>query len=116
MLKNPPLSLSRSLQKTEGESKSGLGCCQLLWKGDRKVGRFGNQTYGSLPAHEINTAINTDKGTSPHIPNQAIIFNWQVTALPAAAFGDSCGRLHFYGSLRRTMYTKIIRLGKRGMI
>ena len=31
MLKNPPLSLSRSLQKTDGESNSGLGDRQQLW-------------------------------------------------------------------------------------
>jgi hypothetical protein len=32
MLKNPPLSLSSSLQKTDGESNSGLGDRQQLWR------------------------------------------------------------------------------------
>lgn len=32
-----------------------------------------------LPAHKINTAINPHHGTRSHIPNQAIILDWQVS-------------------------------------
>jgi hypothetical protein len=51
----------------------------------------------SLPAHEINTTIDANKGTRPHIPNQAVILNWEVATVPGGC--NSCGGLHFDGSL-----------------
>ena len=48
----------------------------------------------SLPAHEINASINTHQSTGMHIPNQAIVLNWQVASDIAAASLDSGGSSH----------------------
>ena len=54
------------------------------------MGRLGPD----LPTHEINAAINTNKSTSSHIPNQAIILNWQISRLIPPGSLDSSGSTH----------------------
>ena len=48
----------------------------------------------SLPAHEINASINTHQSTGMHIPNQAIVLNWQVAGNIAATGLDSSRSSH----------------------
>jgi hypothetical protein len=79
MLKYPPLSLSSSLQKIEGESKSGLGRSACLLEVAQevqwRVGACGRGKH-SLPAHEVNAPVYAYEGTCMHIPNQPIVLNW----------------------------------------
>lgn len=44
----------------------------------------------NIPAHKVHTAIDAYKGTSSHIPNQAIVLDWQVARdIPATRLNPS---------------------------
>lgn len=83
ILKCPPLSLSRSLQKTLGESKSGL-------RRGRLADGFDMRSWGSSPTHEIHAAIYANHGTCSHIANQTIILDRQIPGAVAPHTLD-CG-------------------------
>lgn len=62
--------LSNRRQKTDGESKSGLRGIQPQYS---EV-----DMEGCLPAHEVHTSIHADQGTGVHVPNHAIVLNWEI--------------------------------------
>ena len=56
----------------------------LAWQDVNKLRELGTGLRAAdkcLPAHEINTAIDTNESTSPHVTNQAIVLDWEVTSL-----------------------------------
>lgn len=63
----------------EGESNSGLGDCQSDSIGIACRLKGASSQRESLPAHEVDTSIDTHHGASSHISNQAIILNWQIS-------------------------------------
>jgi len=69
MLKWPPMFLSRSRQKMDGESKSGLRLVQPCSH------RCHSKQAGNAPAHEVDTAIDADEGARVHIADQAIVLD-----------------------------------------
>lgn len=44
---------------------------------------FSRRGIRCSPAHEVQTAINADQGTSSHVPNKAIVFNGYVACVGA---------------------------------
>jgi hypothetical protein len=69
----------------------------MSYKGVRelhpRVRAFGGSKQ-NLPAHEVDATVDANKGTGSHIPNQPIVFNWQVADDIAATRLDGGGSSH----------------------
>lgn len=76
------MSLSSNLQKTDGESKSGLG---------RSITASRMRGMGHVPAHKVNTAVDAYQCASSHIPDEAVVLNWQIAI---GITPGSCGGRH----------------------
>lgn len=51
-----------------------------------------------LPAHEVQTTIDTNESTSPHVPNEAIVLNGKICLGKRAERVDGAGRWRTSGS------------------
>lgn len=39
-----------------------------------------DENRGYLPTHEVNTSVHAHEGASPHVPDQTIVLDWEITA------------------------------------
>jgi hypothetical protein len=72
------------------------------------LGRALDEAGLHLPAHEVDRAIHTHKGTSVHVSDHSVVLNGQVVSLVRAALSmtgrtlvthDACGVQRLRGSL-----------------
>lgn len=69
----------------EGESKSGLIKSQLSNRNggaessEKTLRNLQKMMIGHLPAHKVKTTIKADQSAGPHVANEAIVLDGNVT-------------------------------------